>query len=411
MRAKIIFFILLISMDSPVFPQHYWQLMDSGSIQNLNDVDFISIETGVAVGDASTILCTQNGGISWIPVALGISADLQGVSFASEARVLAVGTMGTVLLSEDQGESWQQISGAGVSYDLLDISFDKTSGRGVITGQTNAIIVTDNFGETWTVVHDGYMSTFYSASMVNENMGIVVGWNSIFQPLLGYTTDWQTWDYSNFYPTWGGVMYEGLAHAGKFTDETHGFIVGTYFVPGGGFLAPFGGWSNNSWDAQSFPQPLMGIDLKDSFGVVTGSNAYLAESQDSGVTWEAINLNIGSCQLNEVKLIGNTGFIVGDGGIILKMISTVSVDENEINNSGVQCFPNPATKELHIGTPFKNEPFTVSIFDINGSEEINFIIPSGNESVNISVEWLSRGIYSLIIESKQRKFCSKLVLI
>jgi len=411
MKTIIILLILLISMGSPVFPQHYWQPVESGTIKNLNAVDFISPETGVAVGDVGTILTTQDGGISWTPVALAVSSDLQGVSFASELRVLAVGNMGTVLRSDDQGESWQQIPGPGVNYDLLDISFDRASGRGVITGQTNAIIVTNDFGETWAIVNEGYMSTFYGATMVNENMGIVVGWNSIFQPLLGYTTDWQTWDYSNFYPSWGGVMYEGLARAGKFTDETHGFIVGTYFVPGGGFLSPFGGWNNNAWDAQSFPQPLMGIDLKDSFVIVVGANAYLAESQDGGENWDPDNLTIGSSQLSDIKLIGNTGFIVGDEGTIIKMISTVSVYEPKICNSGINCYPNPATKELHIATPFKNESYTISLFDTNGTEEMNFVVDAGNEAVTIPVDQLPRGIYSLIIETRQKRLFTKLVLI
>jgi photosystem II stability/assembly factor-like uncharacterized protein len=410
MKTQTLLFFLLINLGLPLFSQHYWQILESGTIKNLNSVGFITAETGIAVGDAGTIIYTTNGGVAWLPVALGVSSDLHGVAFASNERVFAVGEMGTVLLSVNQGQSWQQITIPNVEYDLLDVSFDIASGRGVITGQTNAIIVTSDFGETWTVVNDGYMSTFYGASMVNANMGIVVGWNSIFQPLLGYTLDWQTWDYQNFYPTWGGVFYEGVARAAKFTDENHGFVVGTYFVPGGGFLAPFGGWSNNAWEASDFPEPLTCIDFINSFGVIAGDNAYLAESQDGGLSWETISLNIGSSQLNDIKLIGNTGFIVGGGGIILKLISTVSVDETEIDGWKINCFPNPATNEIHVSIPFTDQAFTVSLYDISGSGKMEVKSKKENGLVTIIVDDLPRGIYTLVVENKESRFCGKVVL-
>ncbi len=411
MKTCLMLLVLMIFIGSPIFPQHYWQLSESGTIKNLNSVDFISIETGVAVGDAGAIISTANGGVNWIPVALGVSSDLRGVAFASDERVFAVGELGTILLSLDQGQSWQQISIPNVEYDLLDISFDMASGRGVITGQTNAIIVTSDFGETWTVVNDGYMSTFFGASMVNANMGIVVGWNSVFQPLIGYTLDWQTWDYQNFYPTWGGVFYEGVARAAKFTDENHGFIVGDYFVPGGGFLAPFGGWGNNAWEALSFPQPLTCIDFNGSFGVVAGDNAFLAESQDGGQTWETLNPNIGNNRLEDLKLIGNTGFIVGDGGTILKMISTVSVDQVEKSKPAILCYPNPAKAQVYINLPFDDQPYTISFFDNAGLLRFSKTMPAGKVQAIIPVGHLLRGIYTFIIENKQDRFSGMIVLI
>jgi len=410
MKTAIFFFFLMFSVGSPLFSQHYWQLVESSTIKNLNSVGFISTEIGLAVGDAGTIIITGNGGIDWLPVALGVSTDLRGVAFASNERVFAVGEMGTILISVNQGQSWQQISIPNVEYDLLDISFDVASGRGVITGQTNAIIVTSDFGETWTVVNDGYMSTFFGASMVNENMGMVVGWNSVFQPLIGYTLDWQSWDYQNFYPTWGGVFYEGVARAAKFTDENHGFIVGDYFVPGGGFLAPFGGWGSNAWEALSFAQPLTCIDIKASFMAIAGDNTFLAESQDGGETWETINLNIGNTRLEDLKLIGNTGFIVGDGGTVLKMISTVSVEKIYDKGYRINCFPNPATNQIHVGVPFTDQDFTISLFDISGLPQFSKTMPAGDVQATIWVAHLPRGIYTVMIENKQGRFNGMIVL-
>jgi photosystem II stability/assembly factor-like uncharacterized protein len=411
MKTCLMILILMMAVGTPIFPQHFWQLSESGTIKNLNSVDFISTETGVAVGDAGTIIYTTNGGVTWIPVEVGVLDDLRGVAFAGNEKIVAVGEMGTVLLSVNQGQTWQQISIPNVEYDLLDISFDVASGRGVITGQTNAIIVTGDFGETWTVVNDGYMSTFFGASMVNSNLGIVVGWNSVFQPLIGYTLDWQTWDYQNFYPTWGGVYYEGVARAASFSDEIHGFIVGDYFVPGGGFLAPFGGWGNNAWEALSFPQPLTCIDFNGAFGVVAGDNAFLSESQDGGQTWETINLSIGSTAFKDLKLIGNTGYIAGAGGTILKMISTVSVEPIEKHETAIYCYPNPATAKVHVDFPFQDKPYKISFYDFAGILRLNKTMPAGAMQATIPVEYLPRGIYTFTIETRLERFRGMVVLI
>nr|NQU92056.1 T9SS type A sorting domain-containing protein [Bacteroidota bacterium] len=379
------------------FAQHGWVKQDPMVVQNLQAVDFFNEQAGVAVGDNGTIISTENGGEAWLVVS-GITPDLKGVAFASEFRVFAVGTGGSVFLSENQGQSWVQITGPGVGYNLLDISFDKASGHGVITGQTNAIIVTSDFGETWTIVEDGYMSTFYTTYMANNQMGVVMGWNSIFQPLLGYTLDWQNWDYCNFYPTWGGVMYEGKANGGKFLDEVSGFIVGTYFVPGGGFLAPFGGWNSNSWESQSFPQPLNAIDLKETFGVVAGNNGYLAESEDGGESWEMVSINADNNMLNDVLLVANTGYIVGNMGMLFKMQSSVTISEHSLNSDDARCYPNPCYNYLTVDLGDREGPINVFVFDLIGNIKICRRIAGSVGKLVLNINELEAGFYFVKID-------------
>ncbi len=377
--------------------QHTWVQQNSGTIQNLQSVDFYDEQFGVAVGAAGTILSTENGGIDWVPVAAGISEDLNGVAFAGDFRVFAVGNGGVMLKSEDHGQSWESITGPGVSYGLMDISFDRSSGHGLITGQTNAIIVSSDSGDTWTIVEDGYMSTFYSAQMVNSEMGVVMGWNSIFQPLLGYTLDWENWNYHNFYPTWGGVFYEGRANGGKFLSENTGYVVGTYFVPGGGFIAPFDGWTNNAWEALNLPEPLNAIDLKFEFGVVVGHNGYVAESTDGGTNWETVNVNAGSMMLNDVNLVGNSGYIVGDEGMLLMLQSSVIVNEGHSTSENLSFSPNPCNTQIKVKLQDTGNVSLVSVLNQKGQRvEVKMILHAGSELV-LDVSELSDGMYILII--------------
>jgi len=396
---------------SHLIAQHTWLQQETNIVSDLQAVSFISENTGVAVGNNGVIIFTGDGGLTWLPIVSGVSANLFGVDFASEMMVFAVGQNGTILVSENQGESWEIFTIPNVSYELLDVSFDRNSGHGVITGQGNAIIVTSDFGNSWTIVQDGYMSTFYSALMASENMGVVIGWNSIFQPLLGYTLNWQTWDFCNFYPTWGGVMYEGRANGGKFMSGTEGFIVGVYFVPGGGFLAPFGGWGSNAWEAQSFAQPLLDIDISGQFGVVVGTNGYLAESLDNCQSWEMINTSAGNLQLNDVQLVGNTGYIAGEMGLMLKLTSTVLVPENQFGETGFSCYPNPCRDMISVDNANPGNPLRAEIVDVTGKVHSTFTIQENIPTVSFPVHNMASGLYFLKIKqggiSKTLKFAKE----
>jgi hypothetical protein len=390
--------------------QHEWVIQGPVSGNDLHAVDFTDPSTGVAVGDNGTILITSNGGEVWSPIVAGVAENLYGVAFANEQKVFAVGQSGKVLFSEDQGQNWVSVPGPAVSYDLLGIAFDTQSGRGVMTGQTNAIIVTSDWGITWIIVSDGFMSTFYDAMIVNSDFALVLGWNSIFQPLLGYTLNWVNWDFLNFYPSWGGVMYEGRATGGKFMDTETGFIVGVYFVPGGGFLAPFGGWASNTWDAISFPQPLNGIDLSDSFGVIIGEQGFIAESEDGGNTWNTVYPNIGAVSLNDIHLIGNTGYITGESGTILKMVAITGSQADRQKTAHITATPNPASDKIYLDPGEASTLISVRLCDLQGRNRITEKYRSENNIIVIGVGHLPRGIYLLAIEREHDVLYEKIVL-
>lgn len=397
MKKALLTSVLVFLFIGSLLAQHTWQTQETNVLSNLQAVSFITENDGVAVGLNATIIFTHDGGTTWLPGIFGVNTNLFGVDFATDTKVFAVGTGGCVLVSENKGEFWESFTIPNVTYDLLDVSFDRTSGRGIITGETNAIIVTSDFGETWTIVQDGYMSTFYAASVASPNVGVAMGWNSIFQPLLGYTLDWQTWDAQSFYPTWGGVFYEGRAQGGKFLSENEGYVVGVIFIPGGGFLAPFGGWTNNAWEAQSFPQSLLDIDVSGQFGVVVGANGYLAESQDGCQSWEMINTSAGNVQLNDVQLVGNTGYIAGETGTIMKMVSTVSVPEDS-GYGGFSCYPNPCRDIISVDIANPGNPFRAEIVDVTGKVVSSFNIQDNIPTVSFPVHSLASGFYFLKIK-------------
>ncbi len=65
---KKIILIILFILSSSNFTLAQWIQQNSGTNQNLYDIEFINEKTGWAVGDAGVIIKTTNGGTNWINV-------------------------------------------------------------------------------------------------------------------------------------------------------------------------------------------------------------------------------------------------------------------------------------------------------------------------------------------------------
>jgi len=75
-----------------------WNVMTSGTTNNLNAVYFLDTNNGYAVGDSGTILQTTNGGTTWTAVASGTTAqNLNGVHFKDTNNGWAVGANAAVV--------------------------------------------------------------------------------------------------------------------------------------------------------------------------------------------------------------------------------------------------------------------------------------------------------------------------
>ena len=77
---------------------------------DLSGVGIIDANTMVAVGDAGTVMKTNDGGTNWtlIPNAGGMSDRLYSVSFGDGLHGIAVGELGVIIRSTDGGNSWRQ---------------------------------------------------------------------------------------------------------------------------------------------------------------------------------------------------------------------------------------------------------------------------------------------------------------
>ncbi len=136
-----------------------WTLSDSGTAANLRGVAFGN-SLYVVVGDGGTIL-TSGDVVTWTARASGTTAALRGVAYAAlsnttdsvtvvTSRYVAVGDAGTVLVSDDAGVTWTPVA-PFTTQDLTAVTF---GGQFVAVGKGGGIF-TSLDGLTWTARQSG----------------------------------------------------------------------------------------------------------------------------------------------------------------------------------------------------------------------------------------------------------------
>ncbi|MCK4653737.1 MAG: right-handed parallel beta-helix repeat-containing protein [Candidatus Cloacimonetes bacterium] len=323
---KMFLFILFISIPIILICQTDWTLLNSGTTQDLNSVDFFDENNGLVAGVNGLILRTIDGGNSWISIISGTSNNLNGISFVNADTAVVVGDGPIILRTTDGGASWVVIT-VGVYSNLISIDID-IIGNGIAGGTDQTILKTDDAGATWSITQTGYMGGgWQGAQMVNGSIGFVFGSNSIFQPFVGKTTNSGTsFSFYNFYFVQGAVSYEGKLYDGYFFDDFNGITAGRRW-DGYGCISSTS--DLNNWTTQHFPTSFYGIDFStETDGYVVGDNGTILHTTDGGTVWEAEDSSVFS-QLNSVLFVNeDLGFIAGNGGVILRK------QENTIYVSG-----------------------------------------------------------------------------
>jgi photosystem II stability/assembly factor-like uncharacterized protein len=311
-RLKLIHLASLLVLWSPrLFGQ--WSPVDSGTTSNLNGAVLLDSGTGFVVGDTGTILKSTDAGATWTPLTPGTSAALHGIYFLDPNDGVAVGDSGTILRTTDGGGAWQNVI-SGVGDDLRAVSF--SGANGISAGGSETILYSTDSGASWQVSQSGFFSPgFLGAQMLSATTGFVAGQNSIFQALVGTTTDGgASWAFQPFY--FDGN--EGGANDVFFFDQNTGLVSGSVFDGTGAIARTTDAGMN--WSTLFFDQPIEGVAFPTAgsgFGV--GSVGRILHTTDNGTTW-AEQTSGTSANLHDVSFASDalTGIAVGDGGVIVR---------------------------------------------------------------------------------------------
>jgi photosystem II stability/assembly factor-like uncharacterized protein len=307
-------FLLVCSFSLSVFGQ--WSAVDSGTTSNLNGAYLLDSGTGFVVGETGTILKSTDSGSTWAPLASGTTTTLHSLYFFSPNEGVAVGDKGLILRTTDGGVGWQTVA-SGVTDALRSLSF--SGATGICGGDSQTILYSTDSGASWQIGQSGFFGGgFPGAHMLGPTVGFVAGENSIFEPLVGATTDggasWalQTFLFEN---------NEGGCNDVFFFDQTIGLVSGTLFDGRGALARTTDGGLN--WSTTIYDQAIESVAFPTTVsGFAVGAVGRILHTTDTGTTWTD-QTSGSSANLHDASFASDalTGITVGDGGVILRTTS------------------------------------------------------------------------------------------
>ncbi len=175
-----------------------WTRQNCPANASLRDIYFVDGLNGWAVGDNNNVVHTTDGGLTWAHVSVGRSEDFYSIFFITND----IGWIGgsSILVTTDGGKTWTEQLTFTKRVEVRDIYFiDFMIGWAVIKNETGALFKTLDGGSNWTRLDIGTVNNLYKISIINDEMGWVVGTSStilktdaIVVPveLVSFDADW-----------------------------------------------------------------------------------------------------------------------------------------------------------------------------------------------------------------------------
>lgn len=401
--------LVLIAFGSSLFPQ--WQIQNSGTAENLNDVTKASYTIGnsvFVVGDNGTILKTTNNGNEWVSVPSGTTNRLNAVSFSWSGEGVAVGD-GVICLSTDQGENWS----ATFTYNnknAISVSsfYSEFWGWNILIGCDDGTIL--YYGDTYNTWQDTVLTNEPIIATGMTDLGLHVS------PVIVATKSFTYNAYLPIYPTSTWKLYNNKLNpednltCGEL-NYNYQYLVGNGGISGTEILTLkkyF--WLDTLWTPKysSISSTFIPEDIAIYYDYdlfICGNNGKIFTSIDDGSNWIEQITGVND-KLNAIIFRDTTGFAVGDNGTILFTSNgggINSVDKIIQLNEIIlyQNYPNPFNPSTNIEYKLNSRQYIqLKIYDVLGNEIttlVNGEQPAGSYNLEFNPSLinskLSSGIY------------------
>lgn len=389
---------------------------------------FYNAGTGYAVGDNGTVLKTTNGGNTWVMVTSPDKSNLVSVTLldSNAVMVTTANNNGTAAVYEspDGGARWFRVLSDGSS-------FYATAVRGQLYSVSSQIYNSTNGGRSWQPQQVlNRTSTYSQLAFSSAGTGMVAGNVS---GILTYSADFmrtangRDWYSGNSFSFPNAYAFSRFSALGDdsvlmFTNRYNGFAPGdssqlillTHFTLKNNFGTPQ--WFfNNTTLIKSFPDVVTDCQFE------PGGNGYAVS--EKGIIYRFTNRGqkqekeySGRTALRAIcMLAGNTGYAVGDGGVILKRKPLAAAVPAPVVLS-LSVYPNPAANGVQVGFSLP-QPYCLLVQVTDESGNIRLQQPAGlfgtgAGSIPVKLNQLPRGTYrlSLLTEEKAVLGMSRLLV-
>jgi photosystem II stability/assembly factor-like uncharacterized protein len=293
-----------------------WQpfKMNTGG-NDLNTVYFLDGKRGWVGGDAGFLSHTEDGGLSWVPQAVGTKSGINDIYFRDkETGFLLAGN--SIFITRD-GTKWTQSriflpeEFEGADVELYSVRFPSKK-KGWVVGSISKrervvdsiLVYTDDGGETWRRQRAPSRLELIHVDFVSDKRGWIVGDGGT----VLFTRDGGvSWTKQNVGTT--GTLY----HV-DFRDDNDGWVVGERGI----LLRTTDGGESWTTIPTNVNVTLLSIQfLNENEGWAIGRAGTILRSSDQGKTWvrqeSTTKQNLYSINFNK-----KIGWVVGGAGIVLR---------------------------------------------------------------------------------------------
>ena len=355
-----------------------WESRYSGDTINFRKVFFIDKNTGYAAGEFGKLCKTTNNGKNWTSINTGfIDRFMLDITFINQyTGFISTGYNGHIYKTTNEGMNWAPVTNPREG----NFFFIKFYGNVGYTGSfSNNIFRTTNYGENWTTVLDNpaTSSCVMDLTFINSNTGFATLNDGHIYKSTNSGLNW----FDHLQINWGCGLYNI-----NFINENTGYLISGIPIGGGRseiFCTTNGG---NNWVNQPIP-----------FGVYPAT-------------------------LNSVVFLdANTGFAVGDSGVVLKTttggfvgLHNISVEIPSTHYLS-QNYPNPFNPSTNVKFSIvKAGDVKIVIYDVMGREVqtlVNERLNAGTYEVKFDGSMLTSGVYFYKMVSEGFTETKRMVLI
>ena len=304
---------LVPSSPSEEKPDTGWDGVPIETDFDLNDVVTINATSALAIGESGKIFYTENSGNNWSEEDSGTIQDLNSIEFVDVP--IAVGDSGVVLVKD--GDNWfdNSIVGASNLYDVSVVNYQSLN--------DSLVFVSGMDGEVWKWYNNSWIdlssvtgvnSDIYGIDFVNETHGIAVGVNGV---IIGTDDGGASWEPRDVPEAVQGFSFFDVV----FINPIRAFVVGE----NGTLLRSSGtgdstiGYNWLVWDTGS-NSAINAIGYSSINKVwIVGNDNFIALTKDGGKSFynqsqpQTIDTDFSGVSFVD----GSNGFMVGESGIAL----------------------------------------------------------------------------------------------
>jgi len=420
MKTKLFLTFVFVFISLNILAQSGWTLCNAPAFGNrVDDIFMVDTQIGYAVSGDGRIVKTTDGGNNWITLNQDTNIYCRSVEFINTQKGFVGGfplwdtlTSNVLRMTTDGGMSWTDLS------PLLDSSARKGI-CGLAIPDSNTIYGCGNWyedsayivksidgGNTWSFIDmHTYAAHLIDMYFLNKDTGFATGTGlpPIYTAVILYTTNGgQSWTYK-YQDSLIGYCWK-IQHL---TDQIYfASIEDGSAVPARILKSTDGGMSWSVHIVYPAYQNIEGVGFIDSLNGWTGGGFYHSfETHDGGFTWDTIQACL---EMNRVFKVNDT-LLFASGFEIWKYSRSptgiYSVTREVIPHASINCYPNPANKNLSIDlTLLKSTRTMIVLLDETG-KRVNIIDntnkPKGVYKYQLDTSKFSPGIYHVVLKTHE----------